>query len=114
MKIVLFVKSSSLPDIYYEVAFSNRNEIISIKCNCPAGELTKLCKHKLALLRGDSSILTDFNNDNDCCQVNDWIRNSLFSQLINEHDTIEKDFNEKQIALRKIKNKIEDAMRRGI
>jgi len=114
MKITLLVKSSSIPGIAYEVDFKNTNGIVTIKCNCRAGELTKLCKHKLALIRGDSSILIDDNEDHNFIHVKEWIKNSAFSQLIIEHDLAEKTIVEKQKELKKIKDRIELAMRKGI
>jgi hypothetical protein len=114
MKIALLVNSSSMPGIAYEVVFKNINGIITIKCDCRAGELTKLCKHKLALIRGDSSILMDLNENDNFINVKEWIKNSAFSQLIIEHDLAEKALAEKQKELKRIKDKIEVAMRRGI
>jgi hypothetical protein len=114
MKITLLVKSSSMPGVGYEVVFKNVNDIITIKCNCRAGELTKLCKHKLALIRGDSSILMDDDENYNFIKVKEWIKNSAFSQLIIELDLAEKALAEKQLEIRKIKDILEVAMRRGI
>ena len=100
--------------VSYKVIFNNNNGNITIQCNCRAGELTKLCKHKLALIRCDSSILIDDNEDNNFINVKEWIINSDFSQLIIEHDLAEKALAEKQQALKKIKDRLEVAMRRGI
>ena len=114
MKIGLLVKSSSMPGVGYEVVFENINGVITIRCNCRAGEHTKLCKHKLALIRGDSSILIDDNEHYNFINVKEWIKNSAFSQLIIEFDLAEKGLAEKQKELKKIKDRLEVAMRRGI
>ena len=114
MKIALLVKSSSMDGVSYEVVFKNNKGIITIKCNCRAGELTKLCKHKLALIRGDSSFLIDDNEGYNFITVKEWIKISDFSQLIIEHDLAEKALAEKQQALKKIKDRLEVAMRKGI
>lgn len=114
MKIALLVKSSSIAGVGYDVVFNNRNGVITIKCNCRAGELTKLCKHKLALIRGDYSILMEGNDDCNVIDVKELIKNSAFSQLIIEHDLAEKALAKKQQELREIKDKLEVAMRRGI
>jgi hypothetical protein len=113
MKIILYVKSSDGINCY-EVAFKNREGIISIKCDCPAGELTKLCRHKLALLRGDDTVLYDNSQLSEFITIKDWIKSSSFSHLILEHDRIEKAVQEKQRELRKIKEIIEGGMRKGI
>ena len=113
MKIILFAKSSD-GITSYEVAFNNRDGIISIKCDCPAGELTKLCRHKLALIRGDAAMLYDNSQISEFATIKEWIIASSFTQLILEHDRIEKAFQEKQRELKKIKEVIEVAMRKGI
>ena len=103
-----------MPGFGYDVVFKNINGFITIKCNCPAGEHTKLCKHKLALIRGDSSILMGDNEDHSFTNIKEWIKNSEFSQLIIEHDFLEKAILEKQKELKKVKDKLELAMRKGI
>lgn len=112
MKIILYAKSSDGISCY-KVAFTNRNGIISIKCDCPAGELTKLCKHKLALIRGDLEILYDNSQDSEFIIIKEWIKASPFAQLILDHDSVENDIRKKQRELKKIKETIEIAMRKG-
>jgi len=113
MEIILYAKSSD-GITCYEVSFKNKNGIISIKCDCRAGELTKLCRHKLALIRGDNSILYNRNQFSKFAIIKDWIKASSLSQLILEHDEIEKALRQKQNELKKIKEIIEIAMRKGI
>jgi hypothetical protein len=114
MKIALLVKSSSMAGVGYEVVFKNINGKITIKCNCPSGEFKKLCKHKLALIRGDFTILMHGYEDYNVLTVKEWINNSPFSQLIIEHDLAENALAEKKKELKNIKDKIEIAMRKGI
>ena len=113
MKIILYAKSSDGINCY-EVAFKNREGIISIKCDCPAGELTKLCRHKLALIRGDAAILYDNSQNSEFITIKEWIRASPFAQLILDHDSIENEIQKKQRELKKIKEVIEVAMRKGV
>jgi hypothetical protein len=113
MKIILYAKSSDGVN-YYNVAFNNREGIINITCDCRAGELTKLCRHKLALIRGDASILYDDSQLNEFTTIKKWISESRFAQLILEHDSIEKALQERQRELKKIKEIIEISMRKGI
>jgi hypothetical protein len=112
MKIILYAKSSDGIN-FYKVTFTNREGIVSIKCDCPAGELTKLCRHKLALIRGDESILYNSSQYSDLMTLNDWIKSSSFVQLIIDHDTIEMEIKKKQREFKKIKEALEIAMRRG-
>jgi hypothetical protein len=95
------------------VIFNNLHGIINIKCDCPAGELTKLCWHKLALVRGDSSMLADFCDMNDFHQIQKWLKKSSFPKLIIDHDKAEKIVLEGQRVLKKLKATIETAMKTG-
>ena len=113
MEIILCVKSSD-GITCYKVAFKNREGTISIKCDCRAGELAKLCRHKLALLRGDAAILYDNSQISEFFTIKEWIQASSYAQLILEHDRTEKALQEKQKELKKIKEFIEVAMRKGI
>lgn len=99
---------------YYKVAFNNRDGVISIKCDCRAGELTKLCRHKLAIIRGDAAILYDNSQYSEFIKIKEWIEASPFAQLILEHDSIEKELQKKQREFRMIKEIIEVAMRKGV
>jgi hypothetical protein len=113
MKIILYAKSSDGIN-YYKVAFTNRDGIISIKCDCPAGELTKLCRHKLSLVRGDEAILYDSSQSSEFMIIKGWIKNSPLFQLVNDYDKIDNEIYKLQKELRKIKEAIEIAMRRGM
>jgi hypothetical protein len=41
----------------YQVVFTHADNKLGATCNCGAGIFGKLCKHKLALLQGDTSML---------------------------------------------------------
>ena len=55
MKLVILVKSSSGDP--YRVNIDGDESGIRIFCHCPAGSLTQLCKHKIAIAKGDSTML---------------------------------------------------------
>ena len=112
MKIFLYAKSSDGVN-YYKVAFTNHQGIISIKCDCHAGQLTKLCRHKLALIRGEEAILYDNSQGSELMIIKEWIKTSPLAQLLVDHDSLEKQIKEKQRELKIIKEVIEIAMRRG-
>jgi len=57
MKLVLMVKSSSGEP--YRVNVDGDESGIRIFCHCPAGSLTQLCKHKVAIAKGDLTVLAD-------------------------------------------------------
>ena len=109
----IFVKSSDGIS-FYKVAFNNRDGVISIKCDCRAGQLNKLCRHKLAIIRGDGEILYDNSQYPEFITIKECIDASPFAQLILEHDSIEKELQKKQRELRKINEFIEMAMIKGV
>ncbi len=57
MKLVILVKSSSGDP--YRVNIDGDESGIRIFCHCPAGSLTQLCKHKVAIAKGDSTMIAD-------------------------------------------------------
>jgi len=57
MKLVLLAKSSSGEP--YRVNVDDDESGIRIFCHCPAGSLTQLCKHKVALANGNLAMLAD-------------------------------------------------------
>lgn len=77
-----------------------------------------MCKHKLALIRGDLSAL--YNGElyeEDQSEIfnimKTWISSSGLALLIGKHDQIQKEFIQKEKEFKKIKAIIEDAMRKG-
>ena len=43
----------------YDCEFSDEGDYLRVTCNCQAGLLRQVCKHKVALLRGDRKMLFD-------------------------------------------------------
>jgi len=58
MNISIKAKSSS-GDGFYTVDFFVKEDVLSVLCDCPAGEWGKFCKHKWQLLNGDQDMLAD-------------------------------------------------------
>ena len=76
MKAIVRAKSSS--GDYYDVTFDIRDGQISVRCNCKAGTLAQVCKHKTGLLEGniemlystsELSILDDIRQTEECQQL---------------------------------------------
>lgn len=57
MKTILLAKSSSGES--YQVEFLVDGNSVRVLCHCQAGVLHMMCKHKLALLHGDKTMLFD-------------------------------------------------------
>ena len=116
-KITLKAKSSSRPDPYL-VVFVWNNETLSVSCDCPAGEVGHLCKHKLALLQNDSSILYDAAQSDDLRKAFTWVQSTSLPSLLKELEETERQ-TEKTIALAKkqlasIKQKVGRLLKEGL
>jgi hypothetical protein len=57
MKTILLAKSSSGES--YQVEFLADGNSLRVFCHCQAGVVQMMCKHKLALLRGEKTMLFD-------------------------------------------------------
>jgi hypothetical protein len=115
-KLTFAVKGQSEP--YYLVKFKNKDGTISLKCGCRAGTLTKLCRHKVALVRGDISALYvgDLYEEDqtESFQImQQWIASSGLAALIQEHDHAEREFQQKDRQFKRIKFVIQEAMLKG-
>jgi hypothetical protein len=112
MKITLKVHSSD--GDFYNVNCKNNDGVISIKCDCVAGSYTKLCKHKLLIVSGQNEVLYDVSQTEDFNTVQGWICNSEYPALLNKLAILEKELLKKKHEVRKVKELIEIAMRKGI
>ena len=57
MQAMLYLQGSE--NEVYEVLFLHRDDIIYMACTCRAGAFSQLCRHKLAVLRGDPAALQE-------------------------------------------------------
>ncbi|MGD0036674.1 MAG: hypothetical protein ABSC53_05225 [Bacteroidota bacterium] len=117
MEIRLKAKSSSRPEPY-SVLFIWNNKTLSVNCDCQAGELGQLCKHKLAFLQNDSSMLFDSKQSEELNNVYTWVKSTSFSDLLNELGQTERE-TEKAIAnakkqLSAAKHKLARLLKEGI
>jgi hypothetical protein len=55
MKVTIQALSSSGGS--YAIDFLDDGGVLRVFCHCPAGELQQMCKHKLALLKGETKLL---------------------------------------------------------
>ena len=88
METTIKVKSSSTDEIY-DVVFKIENNIISINCNCQAGLVKTLCKHRLNLLAGDISAMTDKSEVPALTDILNKIDKKRISNLYTELDKVE-------------------------
>lgn len=69
MKVTIQAHSSS--GGAYQVEFSDESGHLRVFCHCPAGVLQQMCKHKMALIKGDRRMLHDPSEERLLLQVLD-------------------------------------------
>lgn len=112
MNVVIKAKSSSGEP--YDVTFTGQNNLLTVFCTCPAGEWGKMCKHKRAFLKGDTSFLYNSTEASDLELVVDLVKKTDWPVLEKEHDQIKTEI---EILERKEKSsraKIERLLNEGI
>jgi uncharacterized Zn finger protein len=66
------VKAISSSGGSYNVQFSVAGDTVTVTCDCQAGLMHQVCKHRLALVRGDSKMLFSPAQSSDLQSVHAW------------------------------------------
>jgi hypothetical protein len=66
----ILVKSSSGDSYAMEFILGETN--VRVFCHCAAGTLQQMCKHKLAIIKGDAKMLFDESQGPDLSQILAW------------------------------------------
>ena len=111
MKYEFLAKSSG--EEPYQVVFIFDEEKLSITCNCKAGVFGKFCKHKLALLTGDTNMLSEPEQLESLKEVLNQIPATAYPELIDQVHSAELKADEAKRALQKAKRLLEKAMKNG-
>jgi uncharacterized Zn finger protein len=74
----------------YPVTFSRQGDKLTALCTCPASEYGILCKHQIALMKGDSSIILSDNKE-DILKVQDMVRGTEVEEAWNDYLEMEKE-----------------------
>lgn len=98
----------------YTIMVEQTESGLTFNCNCKAGIFNKgVCRHRLAVIQGDESILTDDGQVADLQSVTDLIAKSSYPQALENLPELER----KIAALKKeekiIKTKIHALMKDG-
>lgn len=99
------IKSSSSDEIY-TVTFAIENNLISINCNCKAGLVKTLCKHRLSLLDGDVSAIIDKSDIKALTDVLDKIDKTKIVELNSELNKVEKEISTLDALRKKLRKEI--------
>ncbi|MCL7755101.1 hypothetical protein [Polaribacter sp. Z022] len=105
MKETIEIKSSSSDEVY-TVTFMIENNLTSINCNCRAGQVKMLCKHRLSLLDGDISSLADESQIPILSKTLELISNEKISDLYTELNQVESELKKLNSLKKKLRKEI--------
>lgn len=100
MKVTILAFSSSGGS--YPVEFSDDSGILRVFCHCQAGTMQQMCKHKLALLKGDSKMLYDPTQEK---LLQDVLTSKAYPTLKRSLDTYETELAEIEREMAKLKER---------
>ena len=98
----------------YNVNFKFSGNKFSIFCSCPAGIHGKLCKHKISLLDGDTSLLFDKSDTEMIEQIYETIKKSKYIEISSSYNILKREIDLLQKKEKKLKEQIEHSLKKGI
>ena len=113
MELTILVKSSSRSEPR-TVNVTKDDSGLSLFCDCPAGNWGRICKHKLAIVSGDDSMLYDDDQREIFETAMGWVAKSGYPDLIKELKAAEKGLKSAREEVGDIKVKITRAMAEGL
>lgn len=99
--ITLAAKSSSGGT--YQVTFAFDGQKLSTRCTCKAGIMGALCKHRIALVVGDTTMLAKQDELADLQKVTDWAKQAGILDTCNSLVEAEREVARAQEKVRKLK-----------
>lgn len=66
----------------YSIIFIREGAAIRVRCNCKAGAMGQMCKHKEGLLLGDAALLADPQETPELREIQAWIAQSELKALL--------------------------------
>jgi hypothetical protein len=108
----LLVNSSSNPEPY-TVLVEQSEDGITLKCNCRAGIFYKYCKHKQAVVLGDSSILADDSQQGDLDYIGELIQKSSYPTAFDGLKELDDQLKDLKKKVKAKKDAIVDLMKEG-
>ena len=98
---------------FYNVVIDSKKGKLAISCDCAAGLLGKLCKHKEKIVECEVSILRDRAQEKVLLELESEFRSSSFSKLLNDVKAAEKMLDRAKSELSASKRALEKAMKEG-
>ena len=94
----------------YTVSFKKNHNNINASCTCPAGENGKHCKHRLAIMAGDSKSVV-CSNKNQVTTIQLWLPGSDLGKTFVELTSAEHEYKKAKQRLTIAKKRIADTMK---
>ncbi|MFV1585554.1 BRCT domain-containing protein [Phaeobacter sp. JH20_32] len=88
----------------YKIIIQQENDGISLSCNCPAGTSGGFCKHRFALIGGDTKAVVEANGD--VKAIPGMVQGTELEAVINRMHDQERAINDAQAKLKKIKKMV--------
>ena len=114
MKPETIIKAISSSGEPYDVYFEFSENKFKVHCNCPAGIYGKLCKHKIGLLDGDSSLLFNKTDYEVLEQIHEVVKKSKYIEIISSYNSIKREIEVAQKKEKKLKEQIEQSLKTGV
>ncbi len=105
MEKTIKVKSTSSNEIY-DVVFKDENNLISINCNCKAGLVKTICKHRKSLIDGNFTTILNENDIKTLNEIFNEISKSKIVELFTEIDDIENKIEKLNVLKKKLRKEI--------
>ncbi len=106
-ELTLHVKGSSSDP--YELTFIKDGDSLTALCDCPAGTFGNLCKHRVAILDGDSSAVVDDDGGKSGIVV-EWLAGTDVEAALAEMREVEAQADSSKPDLMAAKRKLAKAM----
>jgi uncharacterized Zn finger protein len=109
MKKIEFLVQGSAPDPY-RVTFIDDEKNMNALCTCPAGKNGQNCKHRLAILSGDTKAIISKNEDQ-VVTIRDWVLGTDIERALIELSQAEQEHEGAKKRLTIAKKKFSQVMR---
>ena len=109
MEEIIFKVKGSSPEPY-KVTFTKSKNNINAFCTCPAGEYGQYCKHRFAIMAGESKAVVSSNKDQ-VMVVKSWLPGSDLEEALMELAEAEHEHDKAKKRLAVAKKNIARAMR---
>lgn len=78
-----FAVRSSDGSKLYSVSFLRDGAGVRVRCDCKAGAIGQMCRHKEGLIKGDAGILANPSETSNLVEIVKWIARSDLGTLLN-------------------------------